>query len=291
MNDTNGNSPERLQDILSRMGERFFTPPKEGEIVKELLHPETAPDEQQNLPLAVQQATSLTTPDYIRSEAFLEVSGFFTPSSKRIENIYIKEKKVREYVDTHGKKRVLKTKISANYELGLPVTSDLDYYRAFLKICDEIVDRDGRFQLPIAVPSFKLARYAGKQWSQKTRKEVQEWLKRMTGTLIQGAVYRAKKKNYDDGFVGTVFSQVVMTGETMRNGKPANTNYVWLSPWFLSNYYYRYTRPLDFAFYKQLRKPIAKSLYTLLENGWYAADGKPFAKSYSAICNEFRVSA
>jgi hypothetical protein len=54
-----------------------------------------------------------------------------------------------------------------------------------------------------------------------------------------------------------------------------------------TNYYYRYTRPLDFAFYKQLRKPIAKSLYTLLENGWYAAEGKPFAKSYSAICNEF----
>jgi hypothetical protein len=38
------------------------------------------------------------------------------------------------------------TKISANYELGLPITSDFDYYRAFLKICDELVDRDGRFR-------------------------------------------------------------------------------------------------------------------------------------------------
>ena len=290
MSDTNADHPERLQDILARMGERFFTPPKEGEIVKEPVHPETAPDEQQNLPLSTPQATALTTPDYIRSEAFLEVSGFFTPSSKRIENIYIKEKKVREYVDNHGKKRVLKTKISANYELGLPVTSDLDYYRAFLKICDEIVDRDGRFQLPIPVPTSKLIRYAGKKESAKEWKEVRQWLKRMTLTGIEGAVYRAKKKNYDDGFVGTVFSQVVMTGESLRNGKPANTNYVWLSPWFLSNYYYRYTRPLDFAFYKQLRKPIAKSLYTLLENGWYAADGKPYAKSYAALCDEFLLT-
>jgi hypothetical protein len=73
----------------------------------------------------------------------------------------------------------------------------------------------------------------------------------------------------------------------MRNGQLADTNYVWLSPWFLSNYYYRYTRPLDFAFYKKLRKPIAKSLYTLLENGWYAAEGKPYAKSYRALCEEF----
>src|SRR5688572_14817774 len=73
----------------------------------------------------------------------------------------------------------------------------------------------------------------------------------------------------------------------MPNGQPADTNYFWLAPWFLSNYYYRYTRPLDFAFYKQLRKPIAKSLYTLLENGWYASEGKPYAKSYRALCEEF----
>src|SRR5262249_16339692 len=160
--------------------------------------------------------TSLVVPDYVRSEAFLEVSGFFTPSSKRIENIYIKEKKIGDYVDAHGKTRTLKTKISANYELGLPVTSDLDYYLAFLKILDEIVDRHGRFQLPIAVPTSKLIRYTGKTANARLLNEVREWLKRMTGTLIQGAVYRAKKKNFDDGFVGTVFSQVVITGETMR---------------------------------------------------------------------------
>jgi hypothetical protein len=67
-------------------------------------------------------------------------------------------------------------------------------------------------------------------------------------------------------------------------------NYVWLSPWFLSNYYYRYIRPLDFTFYKRLRKPIAKSLYTLLENGWYAAEGRPYAKSYRALCEEFLLT-
>jgi hypothetical protein len=31
MSDTNADHPERLQDILARMGERFFTSPKEGE--------------------------------------------------------------------------------------------------------------------------------------------------------------------------------------------------------------------------------------------------------------------
>ena len=151
------------------------------------------------------------------------------------------EKKIREYVDAQGTKRTIKTKISANHELGLPITSDLDYYRAFLKICDEIVDREGRFHLPIAVPTSTLMRYAGKRESAKEWKEVKLWFERMTLTGIRGAIYRAKKKDFDEGFVGTVFSQVVMKGEPLRNGKIANTNYVWLSPWFLSNYYYRYT--------------------------------------------------
>jgi hypothetical protein len=130
-------------------------------------------------------------------------------------------------------------------------------------------------------------RYAGKKESAKERKEVRQWFRRMTLTGMGGAVYQAKKRDFTHGFVGTVFSQVAITGETMRNGKTADTNYVWLAPWFLSNYYYRYTRPLDFAFYRQLRKPIAKSLYPLLENGWYAAQGKPYTKNYSALCNEF----
>ena len=284
---------ESLADILSRV-EKYVdtrdTQPTQTQTIPPTPQPEAQPDEQPNLPLAVPNATLPIPPEYIRSEAFLEVSGFFTPSSKRIENIYTKEKKLKEYTDEQGNKKILKTKISANHELGLPITSDLDYYRAFLKLCDEIVDRDGRFHMPVAVPTTKLLRYAGKSHSAREQREVRDWLKRMTGTLIQGAIYRAKKKNYDDGFVGTVFTQVVMRGETMRSGRPADMNYVWLSPWFLSNYFYRYTKPLDFAFYKQLRKPIAKSLYTLLENGWYAGDGRPYSKSYQAICDEFLLT-
>jgi hypothetical protein len=274
---------ERLADILSRMGERFSRDQEE--------QASSPPDSEQNLPIVISPAGLPVLTDYIRSEQFLEVSGFFTPSSKRIEHIYSKEKKLREYTDAQGKRRILKTRISANHDLGLPVTSDLDYYRAFLKICDELVDRDGRFpRMPIAVPTTKIMRYAEKKKNTRVWGEVRQWFKRMTGTLIEGAIYRAKKKDYDDGFVGTVFSQVIMTGDPMRNGQPADTNYVWLSPWFLSNYYYRYTRPIDFAFYKRLRKPIAKSLYALLENGWYASGGKPYAKSYRALCEEFLLT-
>jgi hypothetical protein len=277
---------ESLAEIMARVERLAFAQEEERQIRPYALQPLSS-DEQVTLPLALPQTEMLPPPEYIQAEAFLEVSGYFTPSSKRIRRIYTKEKKLREYIDEHGNRRTLKVKISANHELGLPITSDLDYYRAFLKICDESVDQEGRFRPPIAVSSSRLARYAGKPWNLKTRREIQEWFDRMAGTLMKGAIYLAKKRDYDDGATGAVFSFVIQRGKRMRNGKIADTNYVWPSPWFLSNYYYRYTRPFDFEFYKRLRKPIAKSLYPLLENGWYAAEGKPYAKSYLALCEEF----
>ena len=145
---------ESLAEIMARVERLAFAGEAEQEATPDVvLAASPSSDELSLLSLAVPQAEMLLPPEYIQAEAFLEVSGYFTPSSNRIKHIYTKEKKIREYVDAQGTKRTVKTKISANHELGLPITSDLDYYRAFLKICDEIVDREGRFQLPIAVPT------------------------------------------------------------------------------------------------------------------------------------------
>ena len=52
---------------------------------------------------------------------------------------------------------------------------------------------------------------------------------------MKGAIYLARKKDYETKGRGTVFNFVVTKGERMRNGKIADTNYIWPSPWFLSN--------------------------------------------------------
>jgi len=80
---------ERLSDILSRVGrygEAEDTAPTSTS-TQATPQLEVQPDEQPNLPLAVPNAALPMQPEYIRSEAFLEISGFFTPASKRIENI------------------------------------------------------------------------------------------------------------------------------------------------------------------------------------------------------------
>jgi hypothetical protein len=140
------------------------------------------------------------------------------------------------------------------------------------------------------VPTTKLLRYSGKPESSRRWKEVRDWFGRMTGTLVEGSVFQAKTKHHLLGFKGTVLSQVITSGDRMKNGQVAETNYVWPAPWFLSNYFYGHLRLIDLEFHKWLRKPIAKSLYPLLETGWYASSGEPYSKSYKALCEEFLLS-
>lgn len=260
-------------------------PQPDGKLINTQLEPATKKDTDHN---GRPQLTLV--PDYVPAEVSLENLGFFTPSSKRIGSIYVKEKVLGEKIGPDGTKRTIKAKISANHELGLPITSDLDYYRAFLKICYEAADPQGRLYMPIIVPTAKLLRYAGKKESAREWKEVQEWFDRMTLTGIIGGIYRAKQKHYDDRFVATLFSRVITAGKEMRNGEIAQTNYVWVSPWFLANYFHHHLRPVDLTFHQNLRKPIAKALYPLLETGWYASGGKPYSKSYRDLCGEFLLT-
>jgi hypothetical protein len=94
--------------------------------------------------------------DYIPAEMFLETIGFFSPSSQRIKDIYSKTKKLAEEAGLDGAKRTYSVKISAIHDLGLPITSDLDYYRAFQKVFEEALEQHEKFRLPIVFSTKKL---------------------------------------------------------------------------------------------------------------------------------------
>lgn len=245
-------------------------------------------EENKSVAIQLEQGKPLTElPDYILTEVFLENIGYFTPSSKRIKGEKEKIVELGERQTADGLKKPVVIAIRPLAALGLPVTSDLDYYRAFLKICDEVVDNTGRFEIPIKVSSRRLADLAGKGWDRKTRKEIADWFDRMQGTQIKGGVYRANSKEYDDSITTSLFKEIVHRGEKKGDGKPAETNYVWPAGWWLSNYFHRYVKPVDFSFHRRLRKPIAKSLYPLLETGWYAAGGRAYSKRYRDLRAEF----
>lgn len=277
---------ESLADILARIQERYMSPSDRSS--PHGIENEPAQRGTHQIRSPVSSATPCPAETIvIPAEVFLETMGFFTPSSKRIRGIYRKEKVLGERSSPDGTTRTLKVEIVANHTLGLPITSDLDYYRAFLKILTETLDHHGRLRLPLAVPSKRLIRYTDKTESAITRRKVRDWFDRMALTGIRGAVYRAKVRDYQEGFTGTVFSQVVVKGHPMKNRQLAETNYVWPAPWFLANYLRGYVRPIDLALHNRLRKPIAKALYPLLETGWYASGGQPYEKRYDALCRDF----
>ncbi|MEK7153836.1 MAG: hypothetical protein AAB834_07845, partial [Patescibacteria group bacterium] len=97
-------------------------------------------------------------------------------------------------------------------------------------------------------------------------------------------------REYDDSVTTSLFKEIIHRGEKKGEGVVADTNYVWPAGWWLSNYFYRYVKPVDFNFHRRLRKPIAKSLYSLLETGWYAAGGKTYTKRYRDLRSEFLLS-
>ncbi len=238
---------------------------------------------------SVFQTSENTIVDYIATEMFLEQTGFFSPSSKRLNRIFTKEKRSRRKNPESGEYVERTLTIMAIHDLGLPVTFDQDLYRAFLKICDELFDTYGYLPEPIEVPTKKLLRYAWKSINKHQVREAKQWFQVMIGTLIKGEIYNAKTGEYEAG-AGSVFSEVKMRGEALPDGNIAHNNLVWVSPWFRNNYEYGYTRHIDLHFYNRLRKPIAKALMPLLETGWFAASGGAYTKSYSSLAGDLLLT-
>lgn len=230
---------------------------------------------------------SLILPEPIPAEVAFEHIGYFTPASKRIKNITTKEKILAERINPDGTRTVLKIRILGSGAYGLPITSDLDYYRAFLKLLDTRVDHAGPIPEPVPIPTRPFIRTAGKQVSAREFRAVQDWIRRSNATAIQGFYYDAVSGDYIEIGGEPLFPRYVMRGQRLPTGEQATTHAVWLASWFRTNYLHHHVRPLDLAFHLRLRKPIAKALYPLLELGWYASGGQPYTKSYADLCHEF----
>jgi hypothetical protein len=240
--------------------------------------------------VVVKKEGKVVVAEYVAAELNLESIGYFSAGYNR------------KYPDQERKSKLVLlnndrlVKIIPNVEYGFPNCIDLDYYRAFLKICDERVKlvhrtKDGKVTMhphlpvPIGFHSREIIRKAGREWGGRDLQSVREWIKRSTSTVIEGGVYRARTKGIDTEFGGPLFTQFVLVGDQLRNGAVAEMNYIWPAPWFLSNFYYRYTRPVDLAFHQRLKTPIAKTLYPILDSGWYAAQGSAYAKRYEDLCS------
>jgi hypothetical protein len=225
--------------------------------------------------------------DYVAAEQNIETIGYFSASYKR--RYPQKPNEAKEII--LGSERHVRI-VPSTY--GYPNCEDQDFYRAFLKVCstqaialerrrEGATTRHPQIPVPIGFSTNRILRYAGKGDNARNREAVRNWVKRSAATTIEGGLLFAKTRYLNQEFGGQLFSQYVLVGEKMRNGRVADMNYVWPAPWFLSNFYFNYYRRVDLAFHQRLTRPIAKGLYPLLETGWFASGGS-FAKRYVDLC-------
>jgi hypothetical protein len=230
---------------------------------------------------------TLWNTDYVAAEQNLETLGYFSARYYRppMDGTQLSK------VITVSEGRRIEIVPSAKY--GLPNAEDLDFYRAFLKICDERAewakDEEGKYhpQLPspVGFSSRELIAKAGRHKNDRNMVAARNWMKRLNATVIHGELYDARAKSFDVQIgLEPLFKRFVSVGERLPNGQLAAQNYVWLSDWFLRNYFFFYTRRLDLNFHNRLHHAISKTLYPLLDNGWFASNGAPYTKNYNDLC-------
>jgi hypothetical protein len=77
----------------------------------------------------------------------------------------------------------------------------------------------------------------------------------------------------------------VFAGEVLPNGETAETNYLFLSSWYLENVNSRHVKPLDYTYYRSLRSRVAGRLYELLGVKFYGMGSHPYIRyRYSTLC-------
>jgi hypothetical protein len=239
--------------------------------------------------LIVPEHQELADPDFVRVEKNIAAFGFFTPSSKRIEN----KPKIIKFTQTiEGNKIEAEVIISGSLEYGMPITADQDKYLAFQKIIDRIKQEKGKVENPITFTTAELLKLLDKTDAGINYKDVSDWLKVMRRTTIEskGAIWLAgRKRTATDEF--SIFERIKTVGDELDDGSIANKNYVWLSSWYLENLNNFYLLPIDFDNYKLLKNNISKALIPLLQIWLYASrEVGRFEKRYSEICQTLNIT-
>ena len=229
--------------------------------------------------------TPAQAPGHFCVERNVATLGFFTAAHARLRSGQPKTATVARLDE--GSRRFVTVTIVPSASYGLPVTADQDKYFAFLFLLSPLLRNGTPLENPFQVWPAELLQVLGLCTnSGKHYREIREWLDVMTMTTIVSdeSVYLANRRSYvRDRF--RVFDRAVSAGERLDDGSIAETHYVWLSAWQLDNLRHNHAVTIDLQRYRELTRPIARSLVPLLPLWLRAARERgTFVKRYSDIC-------
>jgi len=248
------------------------------------------------MPKSTDDLETENLPDVVRSEAQLDTIGYFEAGYK---HRYPKQKRERRtlYFDRNRSISFIPT------TYGYPNGLDLDYHRALEVLMSEnttmrdVFDqksqqfkRRAKVKQPLRISTRRFIKLAGRTETGGERKHVSDYLARHTGTLVQGSLYSKKEdRTHRQSFNATLFEKTFRRGDELPDGRIADMNYIWLSSWYLSNFCTGYVKPTNIRLHHSLTRPYAKALVPLIDQGFFATDGRPWHKRYSTICERLSI--
>lgn len=216
------------------------------------------PQEREEKPELIADATSSL--EIIKSEVNLLIFPFFALNNREVRER--KETEFRARIERGGQWVEIIWNVSANPKYGYPGPFDKRLYKAIEQIIGEM---GPPIKNPIPFSLYDLCRKVGMGIGGRQYQGIKEIMERIVATTIKsrGAFYyKGRKRWIDDTF--HLYDRVVFKGEQLPDGTIAETNYLYLSSWYLESINSFYLKPLDFEYYKSLKSTIAQRLYELL---------------------------
>jgi hypothetical protein len=223
-------------------------------------------------------------PEIIKSEVNLLKLPFFAleRKDKRLKTEY------RE-IDKQGDVKKEKIwSVLANSEYGYPGPFDRGVHKAIEQIISEILREKKRIENPVPFSIYDLCNRMGIATGGKNYHRVKEALEKiqMTGIKSENAFYHKGKKKWVSS-VFSLYDSVIFRGEQLEDGSITEINLLFLSDIYLQSLNSRYTKPLDYTYWRSLKSKIASRLYEILGVKFYGIwdkKGCDITYKYSTLC-------
>jgi hypothetical protein len=235
---------------------------------------------------ADEESIDLLPQESIRSEVNFLNYPFFALSRKDAQT-----RTTTEYIDERGDKK-FSWVVSANARYGYPRPFDQQVFKAIEHIISEMKRRNPQQAIknPIRIGSlYRIAKLMNVSDKGRVYKDIKEAILRMKAATIhsKGTFYdKGRKRRVEAAF--SLVDQAVFLGEELNNGELADSNYVSFGSPYLESWNAKYTKPLDYTYYRSLHSPISARLYDLLGVKF---SGNPFINyRYSKLCQLLPVT-
>ncbi len=265
-------------------------PQREGRGEGEHMQADLAEEKTSNEPTAESNDTQiqpvptdkeLSPQEFIRSEVNLLNLPFFALWDKDVRKR--SETNYKAVVQRAGERLEISWTVAAHQRFGYPGPFDRKVHRAVEQI---ISDMRPPIANPIPLGSlYRLAKLLGLDDSGKTYRQIKAAFEKLVATTVvsKGALYHKQDKSWIDRTFH-LYDEAIFVGQALKGGGVADTNYLYLSDWYLGNINTRYVKPLDYTYYRSLRSPIATRLYELLGVKFYGMKAPYIWYKYSTLC-------